>query len=293
MQMKKIVSVVAAAAMAAAFCVPAYAEGSATPGRVAEDIAIQIMEDVSKDWEGNKAEASAMMKEMTSQIRADSDITVSEAMTDAALAYFDAAEDNGDSSISKSVGVEPYYGTGMVYRKDADASDLTVNDFGYDYQGVITVDATEGSTSSDCGYAISVTLPADGENYGDYIVTIENGQKFDGPVEPKYYTDKNGQELCMLTFWAPHFTTYKLIPVNASQNQGGEQQTVTSDDSSSSSSDESTAASTTTATTATVAENPIKATGVSMNLSVFAVVACAAVAACGAGVAVKKSHKGE
>lgn len=249
-----------------------------------QDIAEQMMEKFSGDWEANKDEVSVMMKEMTSQIRADSDITVSEAMTDVALAYFDAAEDNGDSSISKSVGVEQYYGTGMVYRKDSDASDLTVNSFEYN-EGVITLDATEGSTSSDCGYAISVTLPADGENYGDYIVTIENGQKFDGAVEPKYYTDKNGQELCMLTFWAPHFTTYKLIPVNASQNQGGEQQTVTSDDSSEES--------TTTATTATVAENPIKATGVSMNLSVFAVVACAAVAACGAGVAVKKSHKGE
>ena len=98
----------------------------------------------------------------------------------------------------------------------------------------------------------------------------------------------------MVTFWAPHFTTYQLTPVNVNNggteggesNQGGEQ-TVTSDDNK-----EETTTSTTTTTT-TVAENPIKATGVSMNMSVFAVVACAAVAACGSGVAVKKSHKGE
>ncbi len=289
MQMKKIVSVVAAAAMAAAFCVPAYA---ATPGEVAGDLAQQVLDLTAEDWSGNKAAATEKMSELTAQVKSDSAITITQKMNNAALSYFDAAENNGDSVISKSVGVEKFYGTGMVYRKDADASDLTVNSFGYN-EGVITVDATEGGTSSDCGYAISVTLPADGNNNYYYNVSMQDGQQVDVTVPVTSYVDENGQQLYMITFWAPHFTTYVLTPVNVSQNQGGEQQTVTSDDSSNSSSDESTAASTTTATTATVAENPIKATGVSMNLSVFAVVACAAVAACGAGVAVKKSHKGE
>lgn len=289
MQMKKIVSIAAAAAMAAAFCVPAYA---ATPGEVAGDLAQQVLDLTAEDWSGNKAAATEKMSELTAQVKSDSAITITQKMNNAALSYFDAAENNGDSVISKSVGVEKFYGTGMVYRKDADASDLTVNSFDND-QGVITVDATEGGTSSDCGYAISVTLPADGNNNYYYNVSMQDGQQVDVTVPVTSYVDENGQQLYMITFWAPHFTTYVLTPVNVNQNQGGEQQTVTSDDSSSSSSDESIAASTTTATTATVAENPIKATGVSMNLSVFAVVACAAVAACGAGVAVKKSHKGE
>lgn len=281
MQMKKIVSVVAAVAMAAAFCVPAYA---ATPGEVAGDLAKQVLELTAKDWDASKTAASEKMSELTAQVKSDSAITVTQEMNNAALAYFDAAENNGDSAISKSVGVEKYYGTGMVYRKAEGASDLTVNSFGYNDQGVITVDATEGSTPSEYGYAISVTLPADGNNNYFYNVTMQDGQQIAVTVPVTSYVDENGQQLYMITFWAPHFTTYVLTPVNVNQNQGGEQQTVTSDDSS----DESTAASTT-----TVAENPIKATGVSMNLSVFAVVACAAVAACGAGVAVKKSHKGE
>lgn len=327
MQMKKIVSVVAAAAMAAAFCVPAYA---ATPGEVAGDLAQAVAGNVTSNWDANKAVASELMGEMTSQIKSNPDITVTQEMNDAALLYFDVAEGNKDDVIAKSVGVEPFYGTGMVYRKAADASDLTVNSFDYNGQGVITVDATEGSTPSEYGYAISVTLPADGNNNYYYEVSMQDGQEIAVTVPVTSYMDENGQQLYMITFWAPHFTTYVLTPVDLNGNdqtdeenpdesgnqdgqdnpsddgnqggegssdnngnQGGEQQTVTSDDSSSSSSDESTAASTTTATTATVAENPIKATGVSMNLSVFAVVACAAVAACGAGVAVKKSHKGE
>lgn len=46
-------------------------------------------------------------------------------------------------------------------------------------------------------------------------------------------------------------------------------------------------------TAAAVAENPIKATGSDMSLMVFAVVALVGVAACGLGVASKKSRKGE
>lgn len=289
MQMKKIVSVVAAAAMAAAFCVPAYA---ATPGEVADGTADYVLSLTASNWAGNKAKGSAAMEELTSQVRADSSITVTQVMNNAGLSFFDICESTKDEDIAKVVGVEEYSGLEVVYRKAADASDLTVNSFVYNGKGVITMDVTEGSTPSKYGYAVTVMLPAESDVYY-YNVSIQNGQLITVTVPVTAYVDKDGTTRKMVTFWAPHFTTYVLTPVNVSQNQGGEQQTVTSDDSSSSSSDESTAASTTTATTATVAENPIKATGVSMNLSVFAVVACAAVAACGAGVAVKKSHKGE
>lgn len=288
MQMKKIVSVVAAAAMAAAFCVPAYA---ATPGEVADGTADYVLSLTASNWAGNKAKGSAAMEELTSQVRADSSITVTQVMNNAGLSFFDICESTKDEDIAKVVGVEEYSGLEVVYRKAADASDLTVNSFVYNGKGVITMDVTEGSTPSKYGYAVTVMLPAESDVYY-YNVSIQNGQLITVTVPVTAYVDKDGTTRKMVTFWAPHFTTYELTPVDVSQNQGGEQQTVTSDDSSSSSSDESTAASTT-ATTATVAENPIKATGVSMNLSVFAVVACAAVAACGAGVAVKKSHKGE
>lgn len=280
MQMKKIVSVAAAAAMAAAFCVPAYA---ATPGEVAGGTAENVLSLTASNWATNKAEGSAAMEELTSQVRADSSITVTQIMNNAGLSFFDICESTKDEDIAKVVGVEEYSGLEVVYRKAADASDLTVNSFGYD-KGVITMDVTEGSTPSKYGYAVTVMLPAESDVYY-YNVSIQNGQLITVTVPVTAYVDKDGTTRKMVTFWAPHFTTYELTPVDVSQNQGGEQQTVTSDDSSEES--------TTTTTTATVAENPIKATGVSMNLSVFAVVACAAVAACGAGVAVKKSHKGE
>ena len=279
MQMKKIVSIAAAAAMAAAFCVPAYA---ATPGEVAKGTADNVLSLTASNWATNKAEGSAAMEELTSQVRADSSITVTQVMNNAGLSFFDICESTKDEDIAKVVGVEEYSGLEVVYRKAADASDLTVNSFGYD-KGVITMDVTEGSRPSKYGYAVTVMLPAESDVYY-YNVSIQNGQLIDVTVPVTAYVDKDGTTRKMVTFWAPHFTTYELTPMSLNQNQGGEQQTVTSD--------ESTAASTT-ATTATVAENPIKATGVSMNLSVFAVVACAAVAACGAGVAVKKSHKGE
>ena len=38
------------------------------------------------------------------------------------------------------------------------------------------------------------------------------------------YVDKDGTTRKMVTFWAPHFTTYELTPFDVSQNQGGEQQ---------------------------------------------------------------------
>ena len=78
MQMKKIVSIAAAAAMAAAFCVPAYA---ATPGEVAKGTADNVLSLTASNWATNKAEGSAAMEELTSQVRADSSITVSRPRT--------------------------------------------------------------------------------------------------------------------------------------------------------------------------------------------------------------------
>ena len=66
MQMKKIVSVVAAAAMAAAFCVPAYA---ATPGEVAKGTADNVLSLTASNWATNKAEGSAAMEELVEQHR--------------------------------------------------------------------------------------------------------------------------------------------------------------------------------------------------------------------------------
>lgn len=283
MQMKKLVSFVVAAAMATVFCVPAFA---ATPGEEAADKAKNVLSLTESNWATNKAQAVAAITDLTSQVTNQQDITVTQVMNNAGVSFFDMAENNQDDSITKVDATGEYSGLQVVYRKDAAASDLTLNSFSYNDAGVITLDAVQEGTDSAYGYAVSVMLPASTDvNY--YSVSIVDGQLITVTVPVTAYQDKDGTTHKMVTFWAPHFTTYQLTPIslNNGGNNGGEQ-TVTSDDN-----EEKTTTSTT--TTTTVTENPIKATGVSMNMSVFAVVACAAVAACGAGVAVKKSHKGE
>lgn len=292
MQMKKLVSFVAAAAMATAFCVPAFA---ATPGEEAADKAQNVLSLTESNWATNKEQAVAAITDLTSQVTNQQDITVTQVMNNAGVSFFDMAENNQDDSITKVEATSEYSGLQVVYRKDAAASDLTLNSFSYNGAGVITLDAVQEGTDSAYGYAMSIMLPAS-TDASYYSVSIVDGQMVTVTVPVTAYQDKDGTTHKMVTFWAPHFTTYQLTPVNVNNggneggesNQGGEQ-TVTSDDNK----EETTSTTTTTTTTTTVTENPIKATGVSMNMSVFAVVACAAVAACGAGVAVKKSHKGE
>lgn len=291
MQMKKLVSFVAAAAMATAFCVPAFA---ATPGEQAGDVAQEIIDTVGT-WSENKEQTIGAMENLTDMVTDDQAITVNQKMNNAGCNFFDVAESVNDGTIAKvETGVEAS-GCKLVYRKDSEANDLTINGFSWNPDaGVITVDAVQEGNNSKYGYAITIELPAN-TGFRYYNVAIVGGQLFNVTVPVATYIDRDGVSHDMVTFWAPHFTTYQLTPVNVNNggneggesNQGGEQ-TVTSDDNK-----EETTTSTTTTTTTTVTENPIKATGVSMNMSVFAVVACAAVAACGAGVAVKKSHKGE
>lgn len=281
MQMKKIASVAAAAAMAAVFCVPASA---ATPGEVAAGTADTVLDLTASNWATNKEAGTAAMSDLTSQVRSDSSITVTQVMNNAGLSFFDICENTKDDEIAKVDATGEYSGLQVTYRKDADASDLVLNGFGYDASGVITLDATEGEKASEYGYAITVMLPAETNVYY-YNVSIQNGQQVNVTVPVSQYYDKDGNVHKMVTFWAPHFTTYQLTPMSLNQT------TTNSDNGSSDSSEEETTTTTTTTTAAAVTENPIKATGVSMNLSAVAVVACAAVAACGAGVAVKKSRK--
>ena len=155
----------------------------------------------------------------------------------------------------------------------------------------------------------------------------DNAQKIDATVPVKSYIDKDNTTHKYVTFWVPHFTTYVLT--SFSNDTAAETTTTTTSSTTVSSGDaiqyytcKACGYHNWTATEEgyrcdncgyiesqkqlagygnvkgvyspkTGTENPIKATGSDMNLTVLVVVALAVAAACGMGVTSKKSRKSE
>ena len=290
MKLKKIASVIAAVAMAATLCMPAFAD--ATPGEIANNAAEQAA--ASQDI----AEIASYVAQATESLKLSSEpVTVSVPVTSQAIRYFDMAEEKG--------WVNPVASGDIIYRCDNGATVNASCNVADDY--TITIDATASGDSAH-GYALSVKLPLDC-NVQTYTLSETSGQvSFTATAD----VINVGGEFKMVTFWVPHFTTYVLTPASVSggnSSSGGDDTTTrphsshTRNNSSNNSSPNSQAVTTqtTTSTVTTtetvtapaVEENPIKKTGASMDMTMFVVVALAAAAVCGMGVAVKKAHKGE
>lgn len=276
MKLKKIASVIAAVAMAAMLCMPAFAD--ATPGEIANNAAEQAA--ASQDI----AEIASYVAQATESLKLSSEpVTVSVPVTSQAIRYFDMAEEKG--------WVNPVASGDIIYRCD---NGTTVNascNVADDY--TITIDATASGDSAH-GYALSVKLPLDC-NVQTYTLSETSGQvSFTATAD----VINVGGEFKMVTFWVPHFTTYVLTPASVS---GGNSSSGSDDNNNSSNNSQAVTTQTTTSTVTTtetvtapaVEENPIKKTGASMDMTMFVVVALAAAAVCGMGVAVKKAHKGE
>lgn len=276
MKLKKIASVIAAVAMAAMLCMPAFAD--ATPGEIANNAAEQAA--ASQDI----AEIASYVAQATESLKLSSEpVTVSVPVTSQAIRYFDMAEEKG--------WVNPVASGDFIYRCD---NGTTVNascNVADDY--TITIDATASGDSAH-GYALSVKLPLDC-NVQTYTLSETSGQvSFTATAD----VINVGGEFKMVTFWVPHFTTYVLTPASVS---GGNSSSGSDDNNNSSNNSQAVTTQTTTSTVTTtetvtapaVEENPIKKTGASMDMTMFVVVALAAAAVCGMGVAVKKAHKGE
>ena len=280
MKLKKIASVIAAVAMAATLCMPAFAD--ATPGEIANNAAEQAA--ASQDI----AEIASYVAQATESLKLSSEpVTVSVPVTSQAIRYFDMAEEKG--------WVNPVASGDIIYRCDNGATVNASCNVADDY--TITIDATASGDSAH-GYALSVKLPLDC-NVQTYTLSETSGQvSFTATAD----VINVGGEFKMVTFWVPHFTTYVLTPASVS---GGNSSSGSDDNNSSSNNGSnnsqavttqtttSTVTTTETVTAPAVEENPIKKTGASMDMTMFVVVALAAAAVCGMGVAVKKAHKGE
>lgn len=277
MKLKKIASVIAAVAMAATLCMPAFAE--ATPGEIANNAAQEAA--ASQDI----GEVGSLLEQATQSLKSSTEpATVSVPVTSQGIRYFDMAEEKGWVNAKESGGV--------IYRCDNGAAVNATSSVADDY--TITIDATAEGDSAH-GYALSVKLPLDC-NVETYTLTEASGSlQFSATAQVMNV----GGEFKMVTFWVPHFTTYVLTPAQVTGSEGSSNGGSSGSSSNSSSNNEQTAASTVTTTesvavpAAVVEENPIKKTGVSMNLALFVVVALAAVSVCGVTVAAKKAHKGE
>ena len=279
MKLKKIASVIAAVAMAATLCMPAFAD--ATPGEIANNAAEQAA--ASQDI----AEIASYVAQATESLKLSSEpVTVSVPVTSQAIRYFDMAEEKG--------WVNPVASGDIIYRCDNGATVNASCNVADDY--TITIDATASGDSAH-GYALSVKLPLDC-NVQTYTLSETSGQvSFTATAD----VINVGGEFKMVTFWVPHFTTYVLTPASVSggtSSSGGDD---TNNINNSSNNSQAVTTQTTTSTVTTtetvtapaVEENPIKKTGASMDMTMFVVVALAAAAVCGMGVAVKKAHKGE
>ncbi len=283
MKLKKIASVIAAVAMAATLCMPAFAD--ATPGEIANNAAEQAA--ASQDI----AEIASYVAQATESLKLSSEpVTVSVPVTSQAIRYFDMAEEKG--------WVNPVASGDIIYRCDNGATVNASCNVADDY--TITIDATASGDSAH-GYALSVKLPLDC-NVQTYTLSETSGQvSFTATAD----VINVGGEFKMVTFWVPHFTTYVLTPASVSGGNsfsGGDDYSNSNNSSNYSSNNSqavttqtttSTVTTTETVTAPAVEENPIKKTGASMDMTMFVVVALAAAAVCGMGVAVKKAHKGE
>lgn len=279
MKLKKIASVIAAVAMAATLCMPAFAD--ATPGEIANNAA----EEAAASQDIDKI-ASCVAQATESLKHGPESVTVSVPVTSQAIRYFDMAEEEGR--------VDPKASGDIIYRCDngvtVDASCTVADDY------TITIEAT-ASDYSDHGYALSVKLPLNC-NVQTYTLSETSGKVYFTATADVINV---GGEFKMVTFWVPHFTTYVLTPASVS---GGNSSSGSDDNNNSNNSSNNSQAVTTQTTTSAVTttetvtapaveENPIKKTGASMDMTMFVVVALAAAAVCGMGVAVKKAHKGE
>lgn len=322
MKLKKILAVISVAVLMGALSLPVFAE--ATPGQNSQDTAIKLLGMTQNpDMDVEKAENT--MKELTVNLQ-DTEVTVSAEMMTAAMSFFDRMENDDQGAIWKQ-----YASTEEVtvsYRSQ-NGDTMTVNSVSLDAEsGKIVLDAT--GSDDGFGYAITVDLPSD-TRVTSYKVTMdgENAQQIDATVPVKSYLDEDNTTHKYVTFWVPHFTTYVLTSFSTDTAAATTTTTTTTSTVTASSGDaiqyytckvcgyhnwtateegyrcdncgyiESEKQLTGYGnvkgvyTPKTGAENPIKATGSDMNRTVFVVVALAVAAACGLGVASKKSRKSE
>lgn len=279
MKLKKIMSVVAAAALAAALCVPVFA----TPGETAQEKASDVVEAIQS---GDTDAVKTAMKDMTAELQ-DVTVTVSPQMHNAGLAYYDYMESTGEVT-REDLGNE-------VSIRNTNGGTVTLNSCTIDAAAnTVTVDIDATVADVEDGYSVTIDLPSN--MTATYLKVSMINESTNQPNDSVAVVRSAGGQK-YVSFWVPHFTTYQLTPISVEQPSQGNNTvkdehpeigeaiangTWGKDDNA-----------TSTSGTSTVTENPIKKTGTEMSVVLFAVTVLAAVAVGGVSVAVNKSRKGE
>lgn len=223
LNLKKILSGVVAGALAVSLCVPAFAE--ATPGEAANDLASGIESALAG---GNLSALTSDMQSMTTALQ-DQNTTVTAAMNNAALKYFEALEDSGNpgeaysqaGSFADDNGAswKVLYEEGSAFTADA-ASFMTYTDNG----NTITVGTVIYGTPSSVGYMVTIMLPR-GNTANQYMIkTVDNAQLNDSVLQVRGYLDpETDTTVRYVSFWAPNFScTYQLTALALSgENRPG------------------------------------------------------------------------
>ena len=124
------------------------------------------------------------------------------------------------------------------------------------------VDGNGNVAQPKLGALVTVKIPGKTMPAGDYVLVGEGNRMIDSVTVTTVGSDT------LISFWAPHFSTYAIVPRSAyvaSTGNGGN--------------------------TGSTANNPIKATGLDMSMALMGVVAMAGVAVVGGAVVAKKSKE--
>lgn len=317
MKLKKIFAVVSATVLMATMSLPVFAE--ATPGQIANENALTVMNLLNKEkWtEEDKKTATDCIK---GYVAAATDPANSNVVT-ANMVYSAIGTYNKLGAEAFNTVEQELDGATVVFHGDKEQpGDVTLKRLEID-NDTVTIEAE--ATKSDMGYVVEI--PVAGVPDGTQFVVADSDSGLTYAEENNTFTVHGGK----LTFYVLHFTTYTLKKVSTvsadtttTPSATAAPDTVTSKDSIQYYTCKACGYHNWTATEEgyrcdncgyiesqkqlagygnvkgvyspkTGTENPIKATGSDMNLTVLVVVALAVAAACGMGVASKKSRKSE
>lgn len=270
--MKKFLSILCALAVAAALAMPVFAQDTATPGGVDENATPgEVVEDYTEQLLANPGNTE-LAKQINDMINANSAITVgsntSKAMQQAIFSNTIFLKEE-----SSSLGA-------YVSNADPLAKELKLVEEGVEVSGsrvkVSLHFENAAGTAVQPMLGASVTLTLNQAIQAEDLVLVDANNRMIDSVQ--VYT---AEDRTFITFWAPHFSTYTMMP--RSEYEPTVPPTT-----------EPTTPPTTEPTTPPTGstgedDQPIKATGADMSLAVVAVLAVAGVVIGGGALAAKKN----
>lgn len=215
MNKKKILAVVAAAAMTATMSLPVFAE-DATPGEVAKNNVealtnkLETVQQAGGEWEDEDVEAVAdCIEAVVGTFGDQAGTVVTQDMSDAMLSVYE--DEELCSKIFTNSTAQEKEGNTVTYSGDSETN-IRLDSLKIDGDSVV-LESTVDGTQSDMGYIVEISMPdvQDGTLYE--VVNSQSTVSFvkedNTPLTFAVYGEK-------LTFWVPHFSTYAFARVSTS-----------------------------------------------------------------------------